>query len=104
MMWICFMCLSSNIAAQNIVDPHVSELLSSKIADDTEHDYFIVAQNEGNGEIENGSDSNQTDESGPPGEGEKQPGMQKSETDPIESFEPTEKVKADQAVDFPYDI
>ncbi len=27
-----------------------------------------------------------------------------SKTKPLKSFEPTEKVKADQAVDFPYDI
>lgn len=28
----------------------------------------------------------------------------KANTDPLPSYEPTEKIKADQAVDFPYDI
>ena len=104
MMWICFVCLPSTIAAQNIVDPLVSELLMNKIAADTEQYYFIVAQNDRNGEIEKGSDLTTEEEPGQAGEGKKQSSGKKRETDPIESFEPTEKVKADQAVDFPYDI
>ena len=35
---------------------------------------------------------------------EKKTKKENNKTKPLKSFEPTEKVKADQAVDFPYDI
>ena len=104
LVWICFPYLPANLAAQNTADPHESLFLLNKIAANTGQYNFIVAQDNRNGEIENESDSTQGEESGQASEGEKQPRKQKREADPIESFEPTEKVKADQAVDFPYDI
>ena len=69
----------------------------NKIAADTEHYYFIVAQNDRNGEIEidKGSDSTTDDEPGQATEAEKQPPKQKRKADPLQSFEPTEKVKAE---------
>jgi hypothetical protein len=97
-------CLPSNLAAQNTTDLHDSEFSLNKIVANTVQYNFIIAQNDHNGEIENGSDPKQGEESGQASEGQKQPRKQKREADPIESFEPTEKVKADQAVDFPYDI
>ena len=104
LVWICFLCLPANLAAQNTADPHESEFSPIKITANTRQNNFIVAQNNRNGEIENGSDSTPGEESGQECETEKQPSKQKSQTDSMKSFEPTEKVKADQAVDFPYDI
>ena len=101
---ITFVCLSVSLAAQSTADLHEAEFSLDKIAANTGQEHFMVAQNSRNAEIEDGSDSTPAEVSGQAGEGEKQPRKQKREADPIESFEPTEKGKADQAVDFPYDI
>ena len=104
LVWIYFLCLPASLAGQNTADPYDLEFSWNNIAANTGQYNFIIAQNNRNGEIENGSDPKQGEESGQAGESEKQPRKQKREADPIESFEPTEKVEADQAVDFPYDI
>jgi hypothetical protein len=104
LVWICFLCLPTTLAAQSSADAYESEFSLINKTANTRQYHFIVAQNDRDGEIENGSDPKQGEESGQASEGQKQPRKQKREADPIESFEPTEKVKADQAVDFPYDI
>jgi hypothetical protein len=40
----------------------------------------------------------------PAAAGKEQPSSEPSRSDPIKPFDPTEKVKADQAIDFPADI
>lgn len=102
--WICFLYLPANSAVQNTADSHESLFLLNKIAADTGQHNFIIAQDNRNGEIENESDSTQGEKSGQAGKSDKQPSKPENETDSTQSFEPTEKVKADQAVDFPYDI
>jgi hypothetical protein len=104
LVWIYFLCLPAILGAQNTADHYESEFSLISITANSGQNNFIVAQNNRNGEIEKGSDSTPDEESGQASESEKQPRKQKREPDPIESFEPTEKVKADQAVDFPYDI
>jgi hypothetical protein len=104
LVWIGFLYLPANLAAQSSAGPYKSEFSLNKLAANTGQYNFIIAQDNRNGEKENGSDPKQGEESGQANEGEKQLRKQKKEADPIKSFEPTEKVKADQAVDFPYDI
>jgi hypothetical protein len=104
MVWICFVYLPSNLAAQNTVDAFESELSLNELAANTGQYKFIVAQNDRNGETENGSDPKPGEKSGQAGKSDKQPSKPKREADPVEPFEPTEKVQPDQAVDFPYDI
>lgn len=67
---------------------------------------FMVAENNRNTEDKNGSDSapGEDPQQKPATDSESKPSKQKNKTDSLKSFEPTEKVKADQAVDFPYDI
>jgi hypothetical protein len=102
--WFCLVSLSSDLAAYNKVSPHILKLLSNKKTVVTGKHDFLVAQNNRNGETENEPAPKQGEKSDQAGEGEKQPGETSRQTDPVESFEPTEKVEADQAVDFPYDI
>ena len=102
--WFCLVSLSSDLAAHKTVRPLVSELLSNETTADAGQQGFIVAQNNRNGEVENEPAPKQGEKSVRTGEGEKQSGAQSRQADAVESFEPTEKVEADQAVDFPYDI
>ena len=104
LVWTYTACLLAILAAQSRAEASESELSLINTTANTGQYNFIIAQNDRNGEIENESDPIQSEESGQATESEKQPGKQKREADPLESFEPTEKVKADQAVDFPYDI
>jgi hypothetical protein len=101
---INFLCLPAILSGQSTTDYHDSESFLNKITAKTGHYYFIVAQNDHNGEIKKGADLTTDEEAGQARESKKQSSGIKKDTDPIESFEPTEKVKADQAVDFPYDI
>jgi hypothetical protein len=104
LVWFCFVCLPPNLMAQNTADPHDSEFSLNKIAANSGQYNFIIAQDNRNGEIENGSEPAQNDESGQASKSDKQSSKPENKAESTQTFEPTEKVEADQAVDFPYDI
>ena len=65
-----------------------------------------LSENNRSAEDKNGTESapGEDPEQTPDTDSESKSSKQKSNTDTVKSFTPTEKVKADQAVDFPYDI
>ena len=65
-----------------------------------------IAQNSGKSQEKNATDSAADNDWRQKSEKktQNQAPASKSKTDPLTAFEPSEKVKADQAVDFPYDI
>jgi len=104
---LCFVWLPASISTADSIDAvgAGSVLLQNEAAVLRPHN-FIVAENNRNNEDNNGPDSapGEDPEQKPAAESESKLSKPKNKTESVKSFEPTEKVKADQAVDFPYDI
>ena len=107
LVWLCFVWLPLSLSTADSIDPVRAEsVLFQNEATVVRPHNFMVAENNRKAEDKNGSDAapGQDPEQKPETNGERKPSKQKNKTDSLKSFEPTEKVKADQAVDFPYDI
>ena len=101
---VFFLCLTAVPATTTVKVP-------KKIIIESKKETFLrarllIAQNSRNGEEKNatGSTVENNSKQNPEKKTQKQAPTSKSKTAPLTSFEPSEKVKADQAVDFPYDI
>ena len=101
---IFFLCFTDLPATTTVKDP-------KDIIIDSNKETFLrarlrIAQNSGKSQEKNATDPAGDNDGRQKSEKKTQnqaPGS-KSKTDPLKTFEPSEKVKADQAVDFPYDI
>jgi cytoskeletal protein RodZ len=104
----CFVWLSTCLAAQNSTELQRPEIFQSRNGADVRQNNFLVAENSRNDEEKKSSDSTPRREPDTQNETktetETQTPDQKGKTDPLKSYQPSEKVKADQVVDFPYDI
>jgi hypothetical protein len=104
--WVCFFYLGltgpaaiPTKAAEIHTIPESSEKLFEKAR-------LLIAADSSDGKEANDTGKTTENQSTPKTEKgtHKEKPSSKDNTDPLTTFEPTEKVKADQAVDFPYDI
>jgi len=109
LLWVllCLMWLPPSISSADRINPdHAESVPVQNKPKAVRQSKFMVAENNRSAEAEDGTESasGEDPEQKPATNSESKPVKQKSNTDSVKSFEPTEKVKADQAVDFPYDI
>lgn len=103
----CIMWLPPGTSSADRIDPDHAESAPVQNNATVVRQYkFMVAENNRSAEDQDGTESasGEDPEQKPATDSESRPAKQKSNTDSVKSFEPTEKVKAEQAVDFPYDI
>lgn len=104
--WICFFFLGLTTAAAISTNAAETHTTAESAAQTFQQARVLIAQDNSDGQeakdpglnTENRSKPNaekKTKQDAPPS---------RAKTDPLPSYEPSEKVKADQAVDFPYDI
>ena len=101
---VFFLCLTALPATTTVKAP------KKRIIDSKKETFLrgrlLIAQNSGKSQEKNatGSAADNDRKQKTEKKTQNQAPASKSKTDPLTVFEPSEKVKADQAVDFPYDI
>ena len=102
--WVFFLCLTAFPAITTVKAEKEIIIKSKKEA--FQRGRLLIAQNSRDGEENNATGSTVENDSkqNPEKKTQKQAPTSKSKTAPLTTFEPSEKVKADQTVDFPYDI
>ncbi len=106
LVWVCLPWLPAVAAGHRTVERLNPATYLSNGQARMRPDRIVLAENKQTAEEDNAAGANQesqaaeksaTDNANPPGK-------DKAKTKTLKTYVPTEKVKADQAVDFPYDI
>lgn len=106
LVWVCLPWLPALAAGHRTLEPPAPATYLSNAEAQMKPDGIVLAENKQAAEEDNAAGANQagqaaeksaTDNANPAGK-------EKAKTKTLKTYVPTEKVKADQAVDFPYDI
>jgi hypothetical protein len=104
--WLCWLWHPATVTGQRTVDLPDPAICPSNIEVIIRPRRIILADSHETAEEKENAESDQSasaQENAPPDKTNSS-AQQKSKTKPLKTFVPSEKVKADQAVDFPYDI